>query len=63
MYGTDRSVKVYYQGRWGGNEHDITFQGVIESVKGIIAKLLIKQKPSLNHSCASLHARSVTDSD
>ena len=42
MYGTDRSVKVYYQGRWDGNEHDITFQGV-ESVKGIIAKLLIKQ--------------------
>ena len=33
MYGTDREVKVYYQGRWGGNEHDVVFKGIFESVE------------------------------
>lgn len=33
MYGTDRPVKVYYQGRWGGNEHNVIFKGIFESVE------------------------------
>ncbi len=33
MYGTDRPVKVYYQGRWGGSEHDVVFRGIFESVE------------------------------
>jgi len=33
MYGTDRPVKVYYQGRYGGSEHDVVFKGIFESVE------------------------------
>ncbi|NLE26428.1 MAG: ABC-ATPase UvrA, partial [Clostridiaceae bacterium] len=33
LYGTDRSVKVYYDGRWGDKVHDVTFKGIISSVE------------------------------
>ncbi len=33
LYGTDRSVKVYYEGRWGDKVHDVTFKGIISSVE------------------------------
>jgi len=33
MYGTNKPVKVYYQGRYGGSEHDVVFKGIFESVE------------------------------
>jgi excinuclease ABC subunit A len=33
LYGTDQSVKVYYEGRWGDKIHDVTFKGIISSVE------------------------------
>lgn len=33
LYGTDRTVKVYYDGRWGDKVHDVTFKGIINSVE------------------------------
>ncbi len=33
IYGTDRTVTVYYEGRWGNNVHDVTFKGIISSVE------------------------------
>ena len=33
LYGTDRTVKVYYDGRWGDKIHDVTFKGIISSVE------------------------------
>ncbi|HEY8420722.1 MAG TPA: excinuclease ABC subunit UvrA [Thermoclostridium sp.] len=33
MYGTDKAVKVHYQGRYGGSEHDVVFKGIFESVE------------------------------
>lgn len=33
LYGTDRSVEVFYDGRWGDNVHDVTFKGIISSVE------------------------------
>ena len=33
LYGTDRSVKVYYEGRWGDKIHNVTFKGIISSVE------------------------------
>ncbi|HZK28560.1 MAG TPA: excinuclease ABC subunit UvrA [Thermoclostridium sp.] len=47
MYGTDRSVTVHYQGRWGGNEHDVTFKGVLDSVKRHYSEASNKAKAEL----------------
>ena len=33
MYGTNKPVKVYYQSRYGGSEHDVVFKGIFESVE------------------------------
>jgi excinuclease ABC subunit A len=33
LYGTDRTVKVYYDGRWGDKVHDVTFKGIIKTVE------------------------------
>ncbi|NLO93111.1 MAG: excinuclease ABC subunit UvrA [Clostridiaceae bacterium] len=33
LYGTDRSVTFYYEGRWGDRVHDLTFKGIINSVE------------------------------
>ncbi len=33
LYGTDRSVEVFYDGRWGDGVHDVTFKGIISSVE------------------------------
>ncbi|ANX00807.1 ABC-ATPase UvrA [Thermoclostridium stercorarium subsp. leptospartum DSM 9219] len=33
MYGTDKPVKVYYQSRYGGYEHEVVFKGILESVE------------------------------
>jgi excinuclease ABC subunit A len=33
LYGTDRSVTFYYEGRWGDRVHDLTFKGIISSVE------------------------------
>lgn len=33
LYGTDRTVRVYYEGRWGDKIHDVTFKGIISSVE------------------------------
>lgn len=33
LYGTDRTVKVYYDGRWGDKVHDVIFKGIISSVE------------------------------
>lgn len=31
--GTDKTVKVYYSGQWGGDVHDIRFAGLIKNVE------------------------------
>lgn len=33
LYGTDRTVKVYYNGRYGDGVHDVTFKGIFASVE------------------------------
>lgn len=33
LYGTDRTVRVYYDGKWGDKVHDVIFKGIIDSVE------------------------------
>lgn len=33
IYGTDRSVKVYYKGYYGDGVYDVVFKGLIENVE------------------------------
>ncbi len=33
LYGTDRTVKVYYEGRWGSRTYDIAFEGLLKHVE------------------------------
>lgn len=33
IFGTDRLVKVYYNGKWGDGVHDVIFKGLIKSVE------------------------------
>lgn len=33
LYGTDLTVKIYYNGRWGEKVHDVAFKGIIKSVE------------------------------
>ncbi len=33
LYGTDRTVKVYYEGRWGSKTYDIAFEGLLKHVE------------------------------
>ncbi|HOB21071.1 MAG TPA: excinuclease ABC subunit UvrA, partial [Candidatus Atribacteria bacterium] len=33
LYGTDRTVNVYYEGRWGSRTYDIAFEGLLKHVE------------------------------
>ena len=55
LYGTDRTVKVYYDGRWGDKIHDVTFKGIISSVEKYYRRhLQILQKLNMNPICVLL---------